>query len=151
MAEDENTHLFLFVRTASRHDDADLLNTLPTSLDQLGHDRVHVVRLPQKEQPRKAKVQCTERNEIQINNKGNGEDRVNEGIAAVAVRIIDLVRKLADRRTDSSSTAADRAQRASRTSFRSWLSGILSSQTPKILHEDMSSSIVSGPPSNTSG
>lgn len=142
-AHHDDAHLLLFVRTASRHDDAALSNALPVSLDHLGHDRVHVVRLPQKHRDQQAHKADEQDNQNQLRDEDHDEVTGNESIAAVAVRIVDIVRKLADRRTENAAAAADRARRASRTSFRSWLLGTSSTQSPLLLHDDISSSLVS--------
>lgn len=142
-AHHDDSHLLLFVRTASRHDDAALSNALPVSLDHLGHDRVHVVRLPQRHRNQQAQKADEQDNQNQLRDDGHDEVTGNESIAAVVVRIVDLVRKLADRRTENAAAAVDRARRASRTSFRSWLLGTASTQSPLLLHDDLSSSLVS--------
>lgn len=90
------------MRTASRHDDGVLSKALPVSLEQLGHDRVHVVRLPQKHKTQQAHSKADEQdNENQLRDDGRDEVTGKESIAAVALRIVDLVPKLADRRTEN--------------------------------------------------
>lgn len=116
---DESTQILLFVRDASRHDEAALLQTLPRTVAAVGDANVHVVRL--------AAQGTTACDEDSIGQDIHAERR----ISAIAKRIVKIALAAAMERADTAIAAAERARRAARPSFRTWFSG--SAHTPSPL------------------
>lgn len=147
--DNNNEHLLLFVRELSRLDDSALSNALPVAVDVLGAHRVHVVRLPASGKSKKNNYD----NDRDIDADGDKDRTVSlseRSISAVVARLVSLARSIASERAHKASAAAFRARRATRTSFRSWLSSTSTTTPPLLLPDGIPTSSIPSSSSTSS-